>query len=244
MVTQPPTPPALPAPRPWQPPNPPPCDLPNLTTTIPDSPALTTHDSTNRPAAAHPHCSGTVSNDSSPEKLDWGSIEDEDGAYALHSLMRIEKARDLDSTMARVAAISPVSHFQSHLQGDSSYFASAQATLNLLGSRIRGLDSAGCRLEVLAGPENLNEHELTRDLKDGGLKTAVSQAPSLQPEARRIEASAKLKSVLVVPERSVVQAGSLRHDLTRDWQAVKPRRGPHGAGQAALGAALMPKPRR
>jgi hypothetical protein len=126
---------------------------------------------------------------SSPEKLDWGSIDDEDGAYAAKPAM-------LDA----------------------------------------GTPASAWPAQRASSPEPRQVTQVT-------LKTPLSPLHTLEPAAPPPKTVAKLKSVLVVPERlneaeecSGLNAGARQQgcDPSLKWQMVKSKRQARQAGPSSL----------
>jgi hypothetical protein len=103
---------------------------------------------------------------------------------------------DLEDAATRHAT-SPLTYPRIIQPGESSCSPPDQAALKVLDSQIRDLEPTGHQSDALDELKAIQVHESVKDLAD-----AVSKIQLLHPAAHRIVASAKLKSVVVVPERS------------------------------------------
>jgi hypothetical protein len=171
-----------------------------MSTAQPPPPPLHPHPAPQAPSATTPSqpqlLSAPASPASSQEKLDWGSIDEEDGAYA---------------------------HRPSLLAADSPELA-----------------------EGSAGPQG--SPSSTGGHGQSTVKTFLSPNQNLKTAVDQPKKQVKLKSVLILPDRSYESEQDRRSinaerqqqlDLSQEWKVVKPKRRHGAAGRGTSGGGSM-----
>ncbi|TVU45689.1 hypothetical protein EJB05_05185, partial [Eragrostis curvula] len=180
---------------------PPPVTLLPVRTTSPPPPPppVTTHQATGQPLSTPPHSPANHSDpSSSPELLDWGSINEEDGAFALvSSALRLQKEK-IDGP-----ALGPE------------------------GVAVAGVVSAITAVQ-LPSCTRLELGECSKAA--AGVKAPLSPRRQPRPAQAGSAAPAKLKSIVLAPDRhgtagSAGQKPATAQHLSQGWTVVKPKRG-------------------
>ncbi|TVT97472.1 hypothetical protein EJB05_57294, partial [Eragrostis curvula] len=185
----------------------------NPTTTMPPSPpcADLSHPSpiripSPRLATPPPSPSGHLTSpESSPEKLDWGSIEDEDGAYGPCSSQLEQGPAALEGDRSA----SPVGTTSAVLKGKAAAHAQLPSAFNAA--------------LAFNAPDTYEHGACSKAAEDtAAFPPPLSPAGHLHSVAGPNEVPAKLKSILVRPSPRQQSSAPVKQD-SREWQRVKPK---------------------